>query len=191
MAWGQFLQPKQKGQNTTEVLRSPRHQNSGNPLTIVEDVWHWPLVFRFLITLKGVSYFLWPKPMELFAWTPVSGVHLMSSWISLGSISYLWLYRKLFENWAERLPMVVISPIHMSSDSSVWSDASLMFPSLAAADTCKHRPMAGGCRAGWPRWSPAWLAFGLTFRGNFGFLYITDTGSSRTKGTGSSQHVPL
>lgn len=77
--------------------------------------------------------------------------------------------------------MVVISLTHMANYSSVWTEPSLMFPLLAATDTCKHSPMAG----------TVWLAFGLTFRGNFGFPYITDTGSSRAKGTGSSQHVPL
>lgn len=131
----------------------------------VIDLWF----LRLLISLKGISFFLWPKPMELFAWTPVTVVHLTSSWILLGSISYLRLYRKHFENWAERLTMVVISLIHMASYSSVWTESSLMFPSLAASDTHKHSPMAGGCRAGWSRWPPVWLAFGLIFRGNFDF----------------------
>lgn len=191
MTWGQFLQPKPKGQNTTEVFRPPHHQNSGNPLPLwkmsVTD-----LCFSdFSSHLKAFHFFLWPKPMELFAWTPVTGVHLTSSWISSGSVSYLRLYRKHFENWAERLTMVVISLTHMTSCSSVWTEPSLMFPLLASYRHMQAQSHGKDCRAGWSRWPPVWLAFGLTFRGNFGFPYITDTGSSRTKEAGSSQHVPL
>lgn len=39
--------------------------------------------------------------------------------------------------------MVVISLIHMASYSSVWTEPSLMFPLLAATDTCEHSPLAG------------------------------------------------